>query len=848
MISQTTSPKTKAKNSKRQLYLLTVLTVAGVLFIIEALIIYMLRFLPVSFSYLEGIINALGLSALSTPFIIYLLHRQFIHWNRKKNVKTNKNKRIRRFKLTSIIVLAAIAASSLLIVIMLTTHIETLQTSLPEHKEMLNGLKNRIWEFLMFQWAILILLEIIVFYPVKQILVGMFDKLEEQYKENRRLAMAVERTVNGVVITDTAGVIEWVNQGFTRMTGYAFEEAVGRKPGDLLRVQDLQGAEAREDEAARARIRRAIEAQKPFKETLINRDKDNQIFYVIIDVQPKYDEEGRMEGFISINTDITETVMQKKALDASVKKVHDLNAQLEKELKKNQEMAALAQEANVAKSRFLANMSHEIRTPMNGVLGMVELLRDTPLNEAQREYIDLLETSGQSLLNIINDILDFSKIEAGKLDLEYIEFDLCHTVESVMELMALQAQKKSLEVILHNPAGLPQKVKGDPTRLKQILINLLGNAIKFTEQGYVALKLLSFEIMENDAMRLHLAVEDTGIGISEEKQKLLFKPFEQLDSSTSRKFGGTGLGLSITLYLIERMHGTIDVHSTPGRGTTFNFSIQLGVVEHPHNDAPLKGMVFYMDHIELNRMILDSYFKEWQMDTQVMDDLNTLPEIPVSRRDYPVFLVLPSDEWMVHREKLLNLKKQKAFTWLYFILTWQSRVNAATHTHDNFGADAIISKPIFKGKLYDTLRSLIPDKNTLDNRLPASGIKEVHNYGGHVLLVDDNPINRKVSSYLLQKFGLTVDVAESGRQAIEKIKMADYDLVFMDIQMPELSGMETTEIIRRDMPEKDMPIVALTAHALPSEKQEYMARGMDDYLTKPIIPDELERVLQARLN
>jgi PAS domain S-box-containing protein len=380
---------------------------------------------------------------------------------------------------------------------------------------------------------------------------------------NQRLALVASRTTNSVVITNPAGEIEWVNAGFTRITGFTFEDAVGRRPGALLGCADT-------DPATVALMRTRLAAGEGFDVVVLNRARDGRHYWTALEVQPLRDPAGKLIGFTGIGSDITARRQAEDSLRAAKEEAEQLNAQLEQAIAQAQFSATEANIANQAKSAFLATMSHEIRTPLNGILGMAGLLKETPLDESQRELVRTVETSGDALLAIINDILDYSKIEAGRIDLERAPFDLRQCVEDALDLFAARAAEKDLELFCRIDPAVPAAVVGDVTRLRQIVVNLVGNALKFTANGEVE---VTVDVIELDGRAaLHGAVRDTGIGIPAERVDRLFRPFSQIDSTTTRKYGGTGLGLAISARLAEAMGGRMWVESQAGRGSRFHFT------------------------------------------------------------------------------------------------------------------------------------------------------------------------------------------------------------------------------------------------------------------------------------
>ena len=503
-----------------------------------------------------------------------------------------------------------------------------------------------------------------------------------------------------------------------------------------------------------------------------------------------------------------------------------------------------AEAASVAKSQFLANMSHEIRTPMNGVLGMAELLLNTPLTEKQQHLANSVHRSGTALLSIINDILDFSKIEAGKLALECLEFGLRETVEDAVELFAEPAGGKGVELTCFLPENIPDSAIGDPVRLRQVLLNLLGNALKFTPHGEVT---VSVRLLTQDAQRLRLKFEvtDTGVGIASETQARLFTAFTQADGSTTRHFGGTGLGLAIVKQLVQLMGGDVGIISTPGQGSTFWFTVQLGCAPPreqplPTPDRFLSGQrVLIVDDHATNRFILHTQLTAWGADAIDADTgataLTLLTQAAHARRPFDLAIL---DIHMPDMDGFMLAQAIKADPAIHGIsLVALSSVDSHAHrgTTEQLGFVAWLQKPARQSTLRDCLRRYHQGAAAAP---PAVGPKPLAPAatGGHVLLVEDNPINCEVATGLLELLGYHVDSAEDGRQACTLTATHPYSVILMDCQMPVMDGFTATATIRereRQTQAARIPIIALTANAMEGDRERCLAAGMDDYLTKP---------------
>ena len=667
----------------------------------------------------------------------------------------------------------------------------------------------------------------------------------------QRTQFAVDHSQDMVHWMSSEGRFLYVNDANCDRLGYTREELLG------MTVYDVDPGAASPWSEHFQKIRE----RGSFTFEAMHRTKEGEFFPVEVTVN--YVNFGGEEYDCAWARDISARKESERELSKAKEAAEAANRELEHAIHRANQAALEAQAANEAKSLFLANMSHEIRTPMNGVVGMIELLLDTDLDSEQRDYAETVRSSADALLTVIGDVLDFSKIEAGKLDMEHIDFDLRCSLEDLTALLAFRADGKGVELTTLVEPDVPSGLRGDPGRIRQVLTNLAGNALKFTEQGQVNI-VVSLQTEDAATATVKFTVRDTGIGITEEQLERLFQPFTQADASTTRKYGGSGLGLSIAKGLVKLMGGSIGAESEVGAGSTFWFTVVLAKVE--AGLIPVEALevadvcgarILAVDDNETNRKVLAGMLGSWGCGHEEVESADAA--VRALRRgaaEGDPFRIAILDMHMpgVDGEMLgAAIRNDRALcdTALVMMTSGGSRGDAARMEKAGFAAYLV--KPVRQSQLYDCLAVVLGRELPAEVHMgPPTAIITRHTLAEQakhrlrILLAEDNPVNQKVALITLQKLGYRADVVGNGREAVSALQSVAYDLVLMDVQMPDLDGMEATRLIRdprSGVLNSATPIVALTAHAMTGDRQKCLDAGMDDYLSKPIRPDELAEVL-----
>jgi two-component system sensor histidine kinase/response regulator len=658
-------------------------------------------------------------------------------------------------------------------------------------------------------------------------------RLEKEALANRLIFQQtlIDTIPHPIFFKDAEGRFVGCNRAYERVFGITRDYMIGKTVLDLdyLPIDERQRFQEEDMRTIREVGRYSYELPIVYA--------DGQIHMTLYSVDGFTLADGKPGGLIGMLVDITERKrMEQELIEAKI----------------------ASDDANKAKGDFLANMSHEIRTPMNAVIGMAHLALKTRLTAKQRDYLNKIQASANSLLGIINDILDFSKIEAGKLDMEAVEFDLSETLDNVANVIIVKAQEKeNLEVLFHLDSRIPNFLVGDPLRLNQILVNLGNNAIKFTKQGEIV---LTNKIVErsDEKITLQFSMRDTGIGMTAEQAARLFQPFMQADSSTTRKYGGTGLGLTISKRLVEMMGGKIWVDSEPGRGSTFSFTANFGLGKEkakrrfePSRDR--RGMkVLVVDDNATSREIFQKMLESFSFGvTLAASAREGLAELEKASEDESFELVIM--DWKmpeidgIEASKLIKNHKGLSKIPPIILVTAYGREEVMRQAEE-VGLEGFLLKPVSASMLFDTIMQAfgeeVPETSRIMQRHEQEAEALDHIRGANVLLVEDNEINQQVAKEILEGAGLIVTLAADGQEGVNAVKGKNYDAVLMDVQMPIMDGYTATREIRKDERFKDLPIIAMTAHAMAGDEEKSLEAGMSDHVAKPIDPDKLFSTLQ----
>ena len=658
--------------------------------------------------------------------------------------------------------------------------------------------------------------------------------VEHKLALERNLLRTVTNNIpDSIFAKDAEGRYVFANTAFSKLNGATSpNDFLGKTAFDIF-PEDLASQFHAADLAVMKGDGTPVEGERSVEDTTGN------VKWIQMTKVPLIDEHGSVVGIVGVNRDIT----RRKQAEAQL-----------------QQAKEAAEAANQAKSTFLATMSHEIRTPMNGILGMTELVLDTELTSEQRDNLGLVRLSAESLLTVINDILDFSKIEAGKLDIESIPFDLRESLGETMKALAFRAHQKGLELIYEVQPDVPEAVLGDPGRVRQIVVNLVGNAIKFTERGEILLSVTQEEESEG-AVSLHFAVKDTGVGIPLDKQEKIFEPFSQADGSMARKYGGSGLGLTICTRLVERMHGRIWVQSLPGHGSTFHFTMRLGLQSSkvtrptPLQPEELHNLpVLIVDDNFTNRRVVQGMLNRWGMrPTAVEGGRAALQALEIAKstgRAFPLILLdgqMPEMDGFALAEVIH--KDPDLVGAAIMMLTSAGHAGDAARCRE-LGVAAYLVKPIRQGELLESILNVLQKgpKNQPAVLVTRHTLRETR-HRASILLAEDNAVNQTLAVRLLEKRGYAVSVVGDGQAALAALEKESFDLVLMDIQMPGMDGFEATAKIREKekLSGEHIPIIAMTAHALKGDQERCVAAGMDGYVSKPIRISELLSAIETLL-
>ncbi|MCW5824433.1 MAG: PAS domain S-box protein [Cyanobacteria bacterium TGS_CYA1] len=681
----------------------------------------------------------------------------------------------------------------------------------------------------------------------KFVLASVVD-ITERKRSEERLKLAIEASPSGMLMVDINGQIVLVNAQIENLFGYQREELIGQKIEKIVPVKYRKTHPNMRKQFFILPEARAMGAGRD----LYGTRKDGFEFPVEIGLNPITTESGQF--VLASVVDITE---RRKAEQELLRANEELESRVSERTKQLEEARDEAREASRLKSEFLANMSHEIRTPMNAVIGMCNILSKTQLDTRQQQYSDNIRDGANTLLTIINDILDFSKIEAGHMEIEAIDFDVVRVVESTCEMLATAARNKKLSLLAEIDEDIPSQLRGDPERLRQILINLLSNAIKFSAHGNIVVK-TKLEKVEGNKAWIYFSVADQGIGIDQEQFDRLFKPFEQADGSISRRFGGTGLGLSICKRLVELMSGDIGVKSTSLRGSEFwiqiPFEIRSANKQPFLTDSLRSARILIVEDDPYAAQILSKYISSWAIENSCAhsgkDAITALRQAYVEEKKFDIVVVdymLPDKNGIELAQQIFSdpaIKDTKLILLTAFDTPGLGKQAIAN------GFKAYLTKPVRRSSLLDALSAAwgfdhpVVSPQSIDG---AEALFKPTERTELILVVEDYPINQQVAQLYLEQLGFSCHIANNGIEALQAMKTSQYSLILMDCQMPDMDGYVATKKIRdqeeNSKSQKHIPIIALTAHAISGDKEKCLEAGMDDYLVKPMEPEHLHSML-----
>lgn len=690
------------------------------------------------------------------------------------------------------------------------------------------------------------------------------DMLENLHDEKSRTEAIIRHMNDGLISIDMNGIIRSFNMGAERIFLRSAEDTIGQNVSILMPQPHRQNHNIYLQNYFETGEKKVLNRKREMEGIRAN----EEIFPISLNVTEIEFDNERL--FIGIVQDITAQKQKEQVLLGAKENAEHLNKKLQEYTDKLEEARWKAEEASRAKSDFLANMSHEIRTPMNAVLGMSGLLMDTRLDPEQKEWVRAINTSGETLLNIINDIIDISKIEAGKLVLEKTEFDMFETLQEVTSLYSFRAREKGLEMIMRLDERLPRYFIGDPIRIKQIFSNLISNALKFTSQGHIMIE-MSHKFEKDNIIHVECRVEDTGIGIPSDKQKSIFEKFTQAEESTTRKYGGTGLGLTIVSQLLDLMNGSIRVDSQKGKGSVFIFNFELS--RGKKEDSPdinedvsdLKALV--IDDCELTRDILVTMLRRAGVTCDAVESAEKgLEYLKENDARYDACFIDYALNGMNGLELVEKLRSDTMFENLILVMV-SGALEARPHQELRaLGLQGYIKKPFLRKQIVNALKIAVQNRrmgkmdaplitrhsitNAYEEEADGMPRKCAQYPGRKVLAVEDIKMNMILIKKVLSKFGVEIDTAVNGSEAFKKMKEQDYDIVFLDCQMPEMDGFEVTKQIRTFEQETNrdaVPIVALTADAMVGDREKCLACGMNDYINKPFKEAEIAKALEKWL-